>query len=645
MLRSLSTGARLALLLVAGAGAVLWAVVGYSARTSRRMMEEELETKARAIALATAGRVTDASLSVERTVDALALSLELLSPGDERLLPLLREALGRNPDLFGSAVARVPDDPAAPPPLVPYVHRTREGLRTRDLSSPAYGARGRDWYRQPLERKRPVWSEPYRDDGGGEILMATYSVPVFSADGTVRSIVTGDVSLGFLTELLSSLPLGETGYAFLVSPSGRFLAHPTRSLVMRESIFGVADSRRDQVLRALGERMTRGEAGYLPILSLSSRRPSFVAFSPALPLGSVGVVFPREAVTGRVRRLMLAQLLIGGAGFLLLVGVVFAVSRWIVRPIRDLERASSAIARGDLGTAIPDPGRRDEVGRLSLAFRAMQEELRTHIEELKAATAARERLEGELRIAREIQMDLVPKEVVRRPEIDLAALLEPAREVGGDFYDFFEVDRDRLVLAVGDVSGKGVPAALYMSATGTLLRALLREEADPGVALTRLNGELSLNPESTMFVTLFVAVVDLRTGRCLTGNAGHNPPFVAHADGSVEMVPVLPGFVIGPKSGLTYRSGSLSLAPGEMLLLYTDGVTEAMDGAGSMFGSARAAACLSRSTRFGCEAVVKALRAEVSAFARGASQSDDITILAFRYLGQGAGAGSGAGPA
>ena len=633
MLRRLSIGPRLVLLLLAGAGAVLWAVVGYSARASRRILEEELQVKARAIAVATAGRITDASQSVERTVDTLALSLETLSPADDRLAPLLREAVRRNSDLFGSAVARVPDKPAAAPHYVPYVYRAKEGLAVRDLATPSYDVGHRDWYRQPLDRRRPVWSEPYLDEGGGEILMATYSVPVLSRDGSVRAIVTGDVSLGFLTELLSSLPVGEAGYAFLISPSGKFLAHPTRSLVMRESIFGVADARRDPVLRAVGERMTRGESGFVPILSLSSRKPSFVAFSPALPLGSVGVIFRREAITGRVNRLTAAQVLIGAAGFLILVGVVFTATRSIVRPIRDLERATTALARGDLDTPIPVLSGRDEVARLASAFATMQTDLRTHIEELKVATKGRERLEGELRIARSIQRALIPKEIVQRPEFDLAVLLEPAREVGGDFYDFFELDGDRFVLAVGDVSGKGIPAALYMSAAGTLLRALVREQGDPGLALTRLNAELSANSASSMFVTLFVAVVHLPTGECLTGNGGHNPPFVAHPDGSVDLLPVLPGFVIGPKRGLTYRSGSYTLAPGETLLLYTDGVTEAMDRAENMFGSERTAACLSRSASLGCGPVVQTIRKAVADFSDGAPQSDDITILAFRYPG------------
>ena len=142
-----------------------------------------------------------------------------------------------------------------------------------------------DWFQLPVQMRRPVWTEPYYDEGGGNIVMATYASPVHLRHDPVRvsAVVTGDVSLAFLTDMLASLPVGEKGYAFLVSSTGRFLAHPTRSLVMRETILGIADSRHDPVLRDAGERMLRGESGFVPILSLSSRAPSFLAFVPVPP--------------------------------------------------------------------------------------------------------------------------------------------------------------------------------------------------------------------------------------------------------------------------------------------------------------------------------------------------------------------------
>ena len=633
MIRRLSIGPRLVLLLFVGAGSVLWAVVGYGARESRRILEGEVEAKTHAIAAATASRITTTSRSVEENVEGMAVAIERLSPGEEAVAPFLTETVRRNPDLFGSAAAPVPAETEKGYRRIPYVYRTKTGLAERDLGGAAYGASRKAWYTRPIAERRPVWSEPYYDEGGGETLMATYSVPVFAPDGQVRSVVTGDVSLAFLTDMLASLPVGEKGYAFLVSSTGRFLAHPTRSLVMRETILGIADSRHDPVLRDAGERMLRGESGFVPILSLSSRAPSFLAFVPVPPIGSVGVVFRREEITGRVNALVTKLALIGAAGFVLLLGVVLVATRQIVRPIRALETATASLARGDLEAEIPAFPGGDEIARLAGSFSRMQTDLRAHIEELKSATAARERLEGELRIAHAIQMDLVPKEVVRRQGIDLAALLEPAREVGGDFYDFFELDGDRLVLAIGDVSGKGVSAALYMAGAARLLRALLREQGDPGLALTRLNAELSAGSASSMFVTLFVAVVHVPTGVCLTGNGGHNPPFVTHLNGSVEPLPVIPGFVVGPKRGLTYRSGTYALRPGDTLVLYTDGVTEAFDRDEEMFGTERTAASLSRSASLGCKATVQGLRTAVADFSDGAPQSDDITILAFRYDG------------
>jgi sigma-B regulation protein RsbU (phosphoserine phosphatase) len=263
----------------------------------------------------------------------------------------------------------------------------------------------------------------------------------------------------------------------------------------------------------------------------------------------------------------------------------------------------------------------------------MRTDLKDYVEKLRLTTAEKERIESEINIARSIQMSLLPKEVPQSAAFDLCAMLEPARQVGGDFYDCFMIDDDDICLVIADVSGKGVPAALFMAVTRTYLKALAWEAHSPAETLFRLNNELAHGNEGSMFVTLFYAVIRLSTGECRYASAGHNPPFVVHNDGSITPVPRLKGAVLGAMKDLPYEEGTFVMHSGEMIYLYTDGVTEAMNPADELYGEKMVLEELMNSKDKTCPEILGALRASVNRFADGAAQSDDITQLAFRYTG------------
>jgi sigma-B regulation protein RsbU (phosphoserine phosphatase) len=258
--------------------------------------------------------------------------------------------------------------------------------------------------------------------------------------------------------------------------------------------------------------------------------------------------------------------------------------------------------------------------------------------ELARTAQARERIESELRIGRAIQMSLIPKTFPpfpTRSDFALHALLEPAREVGGDFYDFFLTDDDHLCLAVGDVSGKGVPAALFMAVTRTFLKALAREERSPSRVLERLNDELAEGNDASMFVTLFFAVVDLRRGLMRYASGGHPSPLLARPDGTVSTLPRPRGPLVGALEGMTFDEGEKTLERDDRLLVFTDGVTEAMTAKGELFGDDRTARALSALAALSCREIVAGLRERLVRFADGADQSDDIALLLFTYSGKG----------
>ena len=277
----------------------------------------------------------------------------------------------------------------------------------------------------------------------------------------------------------------------------------------------------------------------------------------------------------------------------------------------------------------------DEVGRLAAATVQMVRKLQDYIENIKLFTAAKERIESELNIARNIQMSFLPKHFPPYPgvtEFDLYAMLEPAREVGGDLYDFFMLDDDHLFFGVGDVSCKGVPSALFMAVTKTLFKGMANPKDSPSTIMTRVNDELRESNEALMFVTVFCGVLNIRTGVCHYSNAGHNPPVLLRKGQDPTFLDIPKGFILGVEE-FAYATQSITLQPGDQILLYTDGVTEAMDADKKLFGDARMMDTIKQAPKDPPRKLVETLMKSVHAYAEGEPQSDDVTILSVAYYG------------
>jgi sigma-B regulation protein RsbU (phosphoserine phosphatase) len=263
--------------------------------------------------------------------------------------------------------------------------------------------------------------------------------------------------------------------------------------------------------------------------------------------------------------------------------------------------------------------------------------LKESMDELQKAygviKSQKDRMEDELNIGRDIQMSMLPLEFPafpERKEFDIRALLKPAREVGGDFYDFFFINDDEICLVVGDVSGKGVPAALFMAVTRTMIKTRAMDDPSPASIITRVNDEMSADNPSSMFVTLFIAICNVRTGKCRYTNAGHNPPYIMRKPGDRDCLDQRHGPIIGAMEELAYRESATTLSAGDSLLIFTDGVTEAMDVDGGLYSESRLEQMLDTGSFGTTAALVDETLASVESFATGAEQADDITILAFR---------------
>jgi sigma-B regulation protein RsbU (phosphoserine phosphatase) len=288
---------------------------------------------------------------------------------------------------------------------------------------------------------------------------------------------------------------------------------------------------------------------------------------------------------------------------------------------------------GELRAVIEQKGRDALMQELTLKNRELQESF----DNLRRTTTAKERMESELNIGRDIQMSMLPLEFPafpHRTDFTVFATLEPAREVGGDFYDFFLLDEDRFCFCVGDVSGKGVPAALFMAVTKTLIKSRATNDFSPASILTHVNDEISANNDSAMFVTLWLGILDVTSGTLEYTNAGHNPPYLLRHTGEVVRLAERHGPVIGAVDGLVYSEGSGQLERGDVVFVYTDGVTEAMDPDGQLYEEDRLVEVLQSSDIDSVESLVHASTDDVWRFQADAEQADDVTVLAVEFSGR-----------
>jgi len=634
--------ARLVLALTVASAFIFIVVFWANYRYTASMVEQQVQAHARDLVVAAVQSIDNALRGVVHDQHNFVAMLEKTPRlSNRQVREMVYTNVARNDEIYGATISFEPfASPDKRKLFAPYFFKRLNGsIGFADLSSDGYDYPVRDWYQQPRTLKAPVWSEPYFDEGGGNVVMTTYAVPFYrpgrGGQRRLAGIATADVSIDWLGRQVSSLRLYRNGYAALFSRKGVYLAHPDRSLVLKESIFQVADKVNSPALREIGLSIGRQENGFVKTSNIYGR-PSWIYYAPVPSTGwSLAVVFPAEAMLADVHQASRSIALFCAGGFALLLFTIVLVARTVTRPLVAMTAAVGQVAEGQLDVALPERAG-GEVGQLARAVAQMQHDLKGYIERLTEATAVRERMASELAIASQIQHSFLPGRLPQLPGAGLAGCCLPAREVGGDFYDVIDLGGGLLFLVIGDVSGKGVPAALYMAATVTLVRTLAREQLPPDRLLQRLNDELARSNDTSMFVTIFCGYLQTNSGRLDYANAGHNPPLLVREGEAAVYHPVLPGLAAGCMEGYLYQAGMVALKLGDALLLYTDGVTEAQD-SGGVFFSDRRLLEVAGSVQGESDLLVDTVLKAVEAFAGGASQADDITMLAIKYKHEKAG--------
>jgi sigma-B regulation protein RsbU (phosphoserine phosphatase) len=462
--------------------------------------------------------------------------------------------------------------------------------------------------------------------------LLTCSRAVLDPQGRVAGVVGLDVNMDSIRSTIIHTPDEIEGYAFLLNDKGEL----------------IDQERPDMFIPAAGgairSKMTAGKVGddydaatatnvfYAPIRSIHS--PDGKSF------WSLGISMPEAEITRiadpiRNKMVLILEIIvsIGAAIVILVIGAARRMANGITKPIEGLRAGVMRIGGGDLDYRL-DVKTNDEIEELANAFNKMVCDLQTYIRDLKTTTAEKERFASELQVAHDIQMSFLKKifpAFPHRSDFSLYATIKTAREVGGDLYDFGLLDDDRLVFYIGDVSDKGVPASLIMAITMTLMK---RASAKPGMTpagiLKQVNATLAEDNVNSMFVTLFIGILNLKTGELAFSNAGHNPPLILGADGECRYLTLPDGLVLGVMPEAEYRDDVVCLEPGATIVTYTDGVTEAMNPERELYSESRLQERLKRLAGCAVEDTVGAIISSVKAHADGAPQSDDIAVLALR---------------
>lgn len=518
-----------------------------------------------------------------------------------------------------------------------------------------YDARQRPWYISAKLKNELTFSDIYQNYYTRENSISA-SMP-FYAKGKFAGVVAISCSLVDLNRQVEELRLTEGSFAFVVDRAGRVVASPRREGELRPFWIGeeTTNLRRssNRALSALAERMCSGGQGAERVVIdeheffLAFNSLSMIDWSYALAVPVSTALRPTHAIMGTLAKLktraqsyMQGQwnktlLLLSVLHLLLaLLSLVVAhiLARRLTRPLGELSSWAGLLSQGRLEQPIAlQTG--DEIETLAETFNSMRINLSAHMEQLAESRAARERLLAELDVARDMQQGLLPHLPHGGfPGVDLAASMTPAKLVGGDFYDFFLLDDNHLAVVMGDVSDKGVPAALYMAMIKTMIKGQSASESSPARVLELVNNTFSQDNEAFMFATVFMGVLSLLDGEFVYANAGHCDPLCVLGQGNFSMLGVPPGLVLGVEPGVVYEERRIRFEPGGTLLLYTDGVTEAVDAGRTLYSEKRLLEFAN--TGFGktrsALGMIDMVEAEVFQFSRNVEQADDLTLLALR---------------
>lgn len=493
------------------------------------------------------------------------------------------------------------------------------------------------WYTQAKEAETLIFTDTYLDGyGRGETISC--AAPFYDAADNFAGVVSMDVLISDINDSVIAMDYVNGAYAFLLDTNGKVIAAPE---AFRDTVGNNIVTDDNARLHGIADQILSGKSG------IAATDQAYYAYAPIEGIDWIlGVYFPTSVITEKtdditavisentsdtaqsIQNSILLAITIFVAGFIIIVIGVYFISKVfadrVVQPLQILQKDVQMISEGNLehrAKIIQD----DEIGELANAFNNMSASLQEYIKNLSSVMAEKERIGAELNVATQIQADMLPSifpAFPEREEFDIYATMQPAKEVGGDFYDFFLIDDDHLAVVIADVSGKGVPAALFMVIAKTLLKNRAQMGDSPAKVLEVVNNQLCENNKAEMFVTVWFGVMQISTGKIVAANAGHEKPIIRKADGEFEIFKDKHGFVMGGMEGMKYKEYEFEIEKGGCLFVYTDGVPEATSSESELFGMERLVQVLNEEKDAPLPDILKSVKGSIDKFVKDAPQFD-----------------------
>ena len=591
---------------------------------------------------------------------------------------IMKDVVAHNPYIRSCGISFVGDYyPQKGHWYCPYAIKVDSGrvVENRFIGDTKHDYLKAEWFTEALKADSSYWSKPFFDAMDSITPLVSCMIPIHDKQGKAVAIIGADLSLDWFSgKAVKGLTVnGEnikvfTGndvdvnssddnvinwadrkwrqltLTFIINKDGTYIAHPENERVIKENFFKLAGETPDSIDDQIGHKMVARKKGFY---SKNGLQPAPTKFFDMDNISAYVFYEPVDhtdwSIALAVPSFMIYIISIGtGVILLLLIALALLVTRIVgrivvkraTRPLNQLADSANEVAKGNFSAPLPKIKHNDEIRLLRDSFEGMQHSLSEYVEELKDTTASKAAIENELKVAHDIQMSMLPKTFPPYPErddIDIYGTLTPAKDVGGDLFDFYIRD-DKLFFCIGDVSGKGVPASLVMAMTRSLFRNISAHTAEPHRIAYTLNQALADGNENSMFVTAFIGVLELGTGLLRYCNAGHNPPLLIGRE--VSLVPCQPNVPLGLMADLDFVPQEIQFEHQMTIFLFTDGLNEAEDDMQVQFGDDRilhqAEALLANGKNQPAE-IVNQMAEAVHAFVDGAQQSDDLTMLAIKY--------------
>ena len=609
---------RVSLWVVLFAAIIFNVALGFLFFQSRDAVREEAVNHAMQILDKTSLRVEGILNRVEVASNMTTWLVQRHPDKPDSMFVYSRGMLLNNPDFYNCSIAFEPyyfEDKGRY--FSAYTKHDGDSIRTIQGGSDKYQYFFMDWYLMPMLLDKPCWTEPYMDYDvatNTSEMVTSFCQTIKDHHGQKIGVINTSLSISWLSQTISATKPYPNSYSIMIGRGGTYFVHPDTTKITRQTIYTQTIEKPDTALEALGHAMQRGEEGMKHMII--DGEDSYVFYKPLGQTGcSMAIVCPEKDVFSSFNRLRQSVMAIVIIGLLLMLYLFIRIITRELNPLRRLAQEAETIASGQFEAELPDFQRIDEIGQLSHSFAGMQQSLVKYIEELKETTAQKASIERDLHIASDIQKGMLPEKFPTKADCDdvqIYASLTPAKDVGGDLFDFYFRD-EKLFFCIGDVSGKGVPASLFMAVTRAVFRTVSAHESMPDQIVTTMNKMMVDMNKTLMFVTLFVGVLDLPTGRLHYCNAGHDAPLLVGA--GVGELPCDSNIPVGFMPTWKYTLQEALISPGTTIFLFTDGLTEATQ-------------------QLEPHQLIEQMTAAVHEFVGDAEQSDDLTMMAIQYSRQ-----------